>query len=150
MNITYTNKITVEQFNALRISAGWRAIQIDLAQKGLENSAFIIVANENEKVVGMAKVITDYGYTVIITDVVVLPQYQGNGIGKVMVSKLMEYINDNIAVGQTKLIYLMAAKGKEDFYKKYKEILILNGPLIEIQSLLKTQLKNYPKNNRIY
>lgn len=124
MNITYTSTLTVEQYNFLRAAVGWREVQADLAKKGLENSAIIIVANhinENgeEKVIGMARVITDYGYNVIISDVIVLPEYQSNGIGREILTRIMQYINENIAPGQTKLVYLMAAKSKEDFYKKF-------------------------------
>lgn len=124
MNITYTNNLTVEQYNFLRVAVGWREVQPDLAQKGLDNSAFVIVANDvgedgAEKPIGMARVITDYGYNVIISDVIVLPEHQGCGIGREILKRIMQYINDNIAVGQTKLVYLMAAKGKEDFYKKF-------------------------------
>ena len=119
MVITYKNKITVEQFNTLRNSVGWKTIQPDLAQKGLGNTAYIVVAVIDEKPIGMARVITDYGYTVIIADVVVLPEYQAKGIGKAMMTKIMEYINDNIAIGQGKFINLMSAQGKEGFYNKF-------------------------------
>lgn len=119
LNITYKNNISAEQFNALRVSAGWKVIHSDLAQKGLDNTAYIIAACDNDLPVGMARVITDYGYTVIITDVVVLPEYQRKGIGREIMARIMAYIDQSIAPDQAKLINLMSAKGKEGFYKKF-------------------------------
>lgn len=119
MDITYTNKITVEQYNNLRRSVEWEEVQEAIAQKGLENSAFIIVLTNNSVPVGMARVITDYGATVLIADVIVHPDYQGNGLGRKIMTKVMEYIYQNINPGQKKMIHLMAAQGKENFYKKF-------------------------------
>ena len=119
MDIAYTNKMTVEQYNNLRKSVEWDAVQEDQAKKGLENSAFLIVLTDNAVPVGMARVITDFGYSVLIADVIVHPDYQGSGLGKMIMTKVMEYIYQDIAPGQKKMISLLAAHGKEGFYKKF-------------------------------
>jgi len=119
MNITYTNTITPEEFNTLRSSVGWVEIETSLAIKGLEHSAFIVCVRDGERAIGTARIITDYGYTVYIADVIVHPDYQGNGIGREIMSRIMAYIDENIAPGQEKLIALMAAKDKEGFYEKF-------------------------------
>ena len=119
MNITYTNTITAEVYNGLRESVGWSAVEETLAQKGLEHTAFLTVVNDDDKPIGMARVITDYGYTVYIADVIVRPEYQGNGLGKEMMSRVMAYIDENIAPGQRKMIVLVSKKGKEEFYEKF-------------------------------
>ena len=119
MNITYINTITPEEFNVLRASVGWDVIEHSLTVKGLENTAFAICAKDGEKTVGMARVITDYGYVVYIADVIVLPEYQGKGISGEIMTRVMTYINENIAQGHGKYIALMTAKGKEEFYEKF-------------------------------
>jgi GNAT superfamily N-acetyltransferase len=49
--------------------------------------------------------------------VIIKPKYQRQGIGTELMNKIMEYIHlhasDNAVIG------LMAAKGKEPFYKRY-------------------------------
>jgi predicted GNAT family N-acyltransferase len=115
----YENSLTVEEFNALRVAVGWSAIENELAAKGLENTAFVVCAKDGEKAVGMARVITDYGYVVNITDVIVVPEYQGKGIGGEIMSRVMAYVNENIAPGQKKMISLLSRAGKEEFYEKY-------------------------------
>ncbi len=117
--MTYTDKITVEQYNSLRNAVGWNKIQEELAEKGLQNSAYLVVLADGTVPVGMARVITDYGYTVLISDVVVHPDYQGNGYGRMIMTKVMDHIHQHIAPGQKKMINLMAARGKEEFYKKF-------------------------------
>jgi predicted N-acetyltransferase YhbS len=119
VNIKYTNYITPDEFNALRAAVGWNVIEQHLTIKGLENTAFTICARDEGTAVGMARVITDFGYVVYIADVIVLPEYQGNGIGGEIMSRVMVYINENISHGQGKYIALMSANGKEDFYEKY-------------------------------
>ena len=74
MNIEYTNFLTVEEFNFLRTSVGWDAIENELASNGLKNSAFTVCARDGGKAIGMARVITDYGYVVFVHDVIVSPE----------------------------------------------------------------------------
>lgn len=119
MNIIYTDKLTAEQFNSLRVSVDWSPVEPDLAQKGLEHTAFLTVACDNENPIGMARVITDYGYQVLIADVIVHPDYQRKGIGTQMMKQVMAYINDSVAPGQGKAVTLNAAKGREGFYKQF-------------------------------
>lgn len=59
------------------------------------------------------------GYVVIITDVIILPEYQGSGIGKCLMQDMMNYIHTNLKEGQSVLINLMAAKDKELFYERF-------------------------------
>jgi len=119
MNITYTNTLTPEEFNGLRAAVGFGVIESQLTAKGLEHSAFIVCIRDAGKAIGMARIITDYGYTVYIADVIVHPDYQGKGIGRKMMTRVMAYIDENIAPGQGKFIVLVAAKGKEEFYEKF-------------------------------
>lgn len=119
MDIKYESSIGEEEFNALRVAVGWNAIEATLAAKGLENSAFTVCVRDGKKAIGMARVITDYGYVVFIADVIVLPEYQNKGIGGEIMRRVMAYVKENIAPGQKKVVELMSAQGKEAFYEKY-------------------------------
>ena len=117
--ITFTNTLTPDEFNTLRTSAGWRILDKSSAAKSIENTAFIVCVRDGEKAIGMARIISDYSYVNYISDVVVLPEYQGEGLGREIMSRIMTYINENTEQGQGKYIALMAAKGKEGFYEKF-------------------------------
>lgn len=53
-----------------------------------------------KKTVGMARMVTDSGYIAIIVDVIVLPEFQGKGIGKMMMNMVMKCIKNNLAEGE--------------------------------------------------
>jgi GNAT superfamily N-acetyltransferase len=119
MAITYINDITVFDFNNLRKIAGWEVIENEQAITGLRNSAFKLTAKDGEKTVGLARVIRDGGYVVVVSDVIVLPEYQGKGIGRAMMEKVMTYINDSLKTGQSVFVIVISAHNKEHFYTKF-------------------------------
>ena len=73
----------------------------------------------NGKTIGMARFVTDGGYAGLIMDVIVLPEYQGNGYGTEMISALIEYIKNDIKEDEEIMIQLLSAPGKQDFYSKF-------------------------------
>lgn len=119
MTLTYTHKISVDDYNALRLSAGWMVLNPEQAQAGLNGSAFIFAANDNDKTVGAARLVWDGGYAALIKDVLVLPDYQGKGIGKHMMEQVISYLKEQMKPGWGISIDLMAAIGKEGFYEKF-------------------------------
>ena len=119
MDVQYVNHLSVEDYNYLRKSAQWSEVEGKQAAIGIHHSAFLIAAVVNGKTVGMARVVSDGGYIAIIVDVVVLPDYQGKGIGKAMMQKIMDYLNGTLEKGQFVFVNLMAAKNKEPFYASF-------------------------------
>ncbi len=119
MKLQYGNEINVKDYNMLRDVVKWGALAEDQAQMGLDNSAFIVSCMDGEKTIGCARLIWDGGYVAYIADVIVLPEYQSRGIGREMLSRVMEYINSQLKPGWRIMINLLAAKGKEGFYKKF-------------------------------
>lgn len=119
MNIKYTNTISVEDYNSLRMSAGWSIIKNDQAEAGFKGSAYVIAAYDEEKIVGTARLIWDGGYAALIKDVLVIPSYQGMGIGQTMMNKLLKFLKDNMKSGWGVTVDLMSATDKEAFYKKF-------------------------------
>ena len=103
-------------FNYLRKEVGWEKHEVKDIELALKNSLYIVIAkNENDETIGMARVIGDEGMYYYIQDVIVIPKYQKKGIGKILMDKIMEYIEKNRK--KEMFVGLMAAKGKEGFYK---------------------------------
>lgn len=117
--ITYHNTLSPQEFNALRKCVGWYEFNEARAKLGLEHTAFISVARADGKAIGMARVVTDYGYFAYIGDVIVHPDYQRRGIGTKLMTNVMDYIKDKLANGQNMMVVLVSAKGKEEFYEKF-------------------------------
>lgn len=117
--VIFSDILTPEEYNDLRVAVGWRPITPGQAKRGLENTTFLTVARDDEKIVGMGRVLFDYGYTAYIGDVIVRPEYQGQGIGRRIVKNLMDKTMNTACEGDMIMFILGAAKGKEAFYEKF-------------------------------
>lgn len=56
------------------------------------NSTIVISAWDNELLVGCVRVLSDLMFRSVIYDLAVLPEYQGNGIGKELVRRCREQV----------------------------------------------------------
>ena len=119
MQLIYKESISVDDYLLLRKSVEWIELCREQAQRGLENSAYIISCYDNTKVVGTARIVWDRGYIAYLSDVIVSPEYQGNGIGKHMVDSAIEFVKSQLKTNWKIKIVLISAKGKELFYKKF-------------------------------
>ena len=118
MDITITNSITTEEYLDLRQAVGWSVFPVEQAGAGLQNS-HVICFRDKEKAVALGRVIWDYGYAVLIADVIVAPEYQGQGLGRKLMEKIMAYIRSLLKPGYRIMISLLAAENKQGFYKKF-------------------------------
>lgn len=84
----------------------------DIFAKMLTNSDLIITAWDGDKLIGISRTLTDYGYVAYIADLAVDEAYQRKGIGK----KLIELTEENI--DPTAYITLLAAPKANDYYPK--------------------------------
>ena len=119
MSIVYKNEISVEDYNALRLSAGWGEANPEQAQAGLNGSTFVVAAKDDAKTIGTARLLWDGGNSALIKDMLVLPEYQGMGIGTEMMERILSHIKENMKPGWSVSIDLMSAIGKETFYEKF-------------------------------
>ena len=117
--IAYTNNISVEDYNALRKAVSWIKVTEKRASIAINNSLYLCVAESNGKPVGMARIVSDGGYTYFITDVIVRPDCQGSHIGTLLIEKLLEYIKSDVGDDETVMVSLMAAFERESFYERF-------------------------------
>ena len=78
-----------------------------------ENSYTVCSAYVEQKIVGFGRAISDSQYQSAIYDVVVLPEFQNQGVGKSIMEALLEKLPKSGPV----LIFV--APGKQDFYRKF-------------------------------
>ena len=114
-----TDKITPEEYMELRRIVGWGEFPLEQAAKGLEGSFILICYRVGGKPVGLGRAVSDHGYVVYIADVIVIPEYQGQGLGREIMNALLDKIKESLKPGYRVMISLLAAKGKEGFYKKF-------------------------------
>ena len=70
------------------------------------------------RLIGLARLITDYGITGLIADVMVDPQYQRKGFGDMLVKGLL--LLEKELLGETDSFYVnvLASRGNDSFYKQ--------------------------------
>ena len=118
MALQYTDHMTGDEYNELRRSVGFHSITEGQAQRGLEHTTFLTAVRDGGKIVAMGRMLFDFGYTAYLGDVIVRPEYQGQGIGKRIVENLIDRTMDSAHEGEWIMFILGAAKNKEPFYEK--------------------------------
>lgn len=108
---------TAKEYITLRCEVGWDNVDLVVVQKSLDSSLFHVSIRDDEKLIGMARVVGDGFMYFYIQDVVVTPEYQGRGIGRMLMNRVESYLFKTCQVGST--IGLLAAHGKEAFYRSY-------------------------------
>ena len=110
-------KIRVFEYQALRKTTGWSNLEDEAVKVALENDLFSVCIFDQEQIIGIGRVIGDGAIYYYIQDVIVHPNYQNKGIGKIIMESIETYLfqfaKNNAFIG------LMAAEGVKEFYKKF-------------------------------
>ena len=117
----------IKSISYLYESAGWFDYTEDLEklEEAFKNSLKIISAWHEEKLIGLIRVVGD-GLTIIyIQDIVVLPEYQGNGIGRGLIYSVLDEYKDV----KQKILISEDKDSSIEFYKNigFKSIDTYNG-----------------------
>lgn len=83
----------------------------EIHKKAFGNSYAVIFIFEEDKLIGFGRAVSDGTYQATLYDIAVLPEHQGQGIGRLIVENLL------VLLPQCNVI-LYAAVGKEEFYQK--------------------------------
>ncbi len=121
------NVLKPEDFVRLRATTGFADIPIEHARKALKNGLINVSALNNGELIGMGRLVGDGAMYWYLQEIVVLPEYQGMGIGTKIVNYLVEYAVKNSSTGKFTTIGGVSAKGKEGFYQKLGFEVIPNG-----------------------
>lgn len=113
------NQLSAEDFISLKVATGFRNRPIEQVRRALENDLIDVVALVNDEVVGMGRLVGDGVMYWYLQEIIVLPEYQGKGIGTSIVNYLLEYIKNHTEAGTFSSVGLTAAEGKESFYERF-------------------------------
>lgn len=110
-------KITRKEYQFLRATTGWKMFEDKVIEKALKNDLYSICIFDEDKIIGIGRVIGDGEIYFYIQDVIVHPEYQGKKVGKMIMESIEDFLQNNS--NKNSFIGLMAAKGVKDLYKKY-------------------------------
>lgn len=93
-------------------AVGWPQRSPEDLKNAFEKSTYIRIAYNQDTIVGFGRTVDDDKYYGMIVDLVVAPDFQGKGIGSIILQELKDEMKGFYIIG------LMAAPGKHDFYHK--------------------------------
>lgn len=82
----------VKDYRRIRLAAGLQDRTPEAAERGLAGTCFGVSVLHEGEVVGMGRIIGDGGCFFQVVDIAVVPEHQGNGLGKLIMTELMAYL----------------------------------------------------------
>jgi GNAT superfamily N-acetyltransferase len=118
MKIVYRQEIPPsEPYFELFSSTGWNkeyGLTPGELHEAISCSLFLVAAYDGERLVGSGRIVSDGVLHALIVDVIVLPDYQGRGIGTAIMRRLTEFCEAR----RIRDVQLFCAKGKSTFYSR--------------------------------
>ncbi len=113
------NNKNIQEFNFLYDAVGWEAYDEKISKIALENTFYSISVYDDDRIVGYGRLIGDSICFMYIHDVMVIPEYQGQKIGTMIMEKLLEKVHEIKKENPDLRVYLGASKNREKFYEKF-------------------------------
>ena len=85
----------------------------NMHKKAFKNSYVTVFVYHDNRMIGFGRAISDGAYQAAIYDCAVVPDFQGEGIGRIIMKNILSKVSHCN-------IILYASPGKEGFYQKYE------------------------------
>ncbi|MEV4760149.1 GNAT family N-acetyltransferase [Micromonospora sp. NPDC049559] len=108
---------TVETYRHLRASTGLGAKPVEAAAAGLPNTWYGVTVEHDGETVGMGRVVGDGGCFFQVVDICVLPEHQGRGLGKRIMTALTTELERRAPAGA--YVSLIADGDARHLYAKF-------------------------------
>ena len=106
---------SVDNFLRLREITGLSPRSQKGAEIGLVNSLFAITVHDKSKVIGMGRIVGDGGLNFEVVDIAVDPEYQGKGLGRMIMENIMIFLDKNAPNGS----YISLIADAPGLYEKF-------------------------------
>ena len=110
--------IEIKDFIEIRHELGWNAIREEQLEKAINNSMVNISIFDNDLCVGVGRVVGDNVLKGMLTDIMVKKEYHGKGVGKLIVTNLINEITNKLEDGDLFQLEASPTSGNRDFYIK--------------------------------
>ncbi|MBW7457989.1 GNAT family N-acetyltransferase [Paenibacillus sepulcri] len=88
------------------------ADDLDRIQRMIDNADINVSAWDGDKLIGLARAITDFSYCCYLSDLAVSQEYQKSGVGTELVRQLRAYLGDEVS------LLLISAPTAMDYYPR--------------------------------
>ena len=113
------NELKAEEFIFLWETVWGDGPSLEQTRLAMEHTLFRVSIYDGNEIVAMARMIGDMGLDYYIKDVVVKPEYQGKGIGRLLINELLKFIKENGIKNTDIFVELCAMPDKIPFYEKF-------------------------------
>lgn len=113
------NELTADEFIYLWESMWGEGPSLEQTKLAMDNTLFRVSVFNDGKIIAMARMIGDMGLCYYIKDVIVLPEYQGKGIGRMLIEELLKFIDEHGVPDTQIFVELCAMPDKIPFYEKF-------------------------------
>ena len=113
------NELSAEEFMMLWETVWGPGPSLEQTRLAMEHTLFRVSVFDGDRIIAMARMIGDMGLDYYIKDVIVRPEYQGKGIGRLLINELLQFVNDNGISGTGVFVELCAKPDKIPFYQKF-------------------------------
>lgn len=111
-------------------ATGMASHSLEKHKRAFEASHTTVFIYLKNQLIGLGRAISDGEYQAAIYDFAVAPQYQGHGIGSLIIEKILQQIPDCNVI-------LYASPGKEGFYQKHNFRKMKTGMALFVDSAAK-------------
>ena len=113
------NELSAEEFILLWETVWGQGPSMEQTELAMQNTLFRVSVYDGDQIVAMARMIGDMGLNYYIKDVVVRPEYQKQGIGRLLIDELMKFIRKHGVSGTDIFVELCAMPDKIPFYENF-------------------------------
>ena len=118
MKYIIKKEINVEDFLRLREELGWKNLSKKQLTKAISGSMINLSIFKDNECVGIGRVVGDNALKGMLTDIMVSKKYQKQGIGKLIVTTLIDDIEKILEEGEQFQLEASPTEGNRDFYIK--------------------------------
>ena len=106
------NAIEWTQLSELFQKVGWGQRQANEIEQAFKKSSFTYFIFDNNNIIGFGRTMDDGKYYALLVDIIVHPDYQGKGLGALIVNTLKDQLKNFM------FVTLTSVPEREEFYKK--------------------------------
>ena len=118
MEYLVKKEIEVKDFVRIREELKWNSIPANLVEKAINGSMINISVFDNNTCIGIGRIVGDGALKGMLTDIMVSPNYQKKGVGKLVVTSLIKELENMVKDGDCFQLEASPTASNREFYIK--------------------------------
>ena len=117
-DIKIVDSLGAKDLYSLRECLGWKLLSIEQLERALKNTMCMVSIMKDDKCIACGRVVGDYSAKGVLSDILVHPDFQKHGYGKLVVTHLLKRIEDVLDLGEQFQLEATPTYVNREFYVK--------------------------------